>query len=111
MTAPGTGRRAGRGPNSLAAFATVVLGHRQQEVLGALVALWREGRRPCDADVAERLRLGINQITPRRHELARAGLIVRLGNKPAAWGRRVTVWAPVARQRQRQGNLFIGGPR
>ena len=102
MTARGIGRPVH--PNSLAAFQTVDLGRRQGEVLDAIAELCRRGERPCDADVGDYLHWTINQITPRRGELAAARRIVHAGDKIGKMGRKVACWRPAPVQLD-----FFGG--
>tara|TARA_R110000787_G_scaffold26344_26_gene73755 strand:+ start:2295 stop:2603 length:309 start_codon:yes stop_codon:yes gene_type:complete len=87
-------------PNSLAALDSIAgtLTARQAEVLAVIAVLHRNGRRPCDRDIADRLRLDINQVTGRRGELHEMGLIFMAGHKTGPSGRRTAVWAPTPQQ-------------
>lgn len=91
---------------SLEALDTVDVTTGQKAVLLAIRELHADRARPCDQDVAARLRWTINRVTPRRGELEVRGLVYRAGFKRGPTGRRVTVWAPPATQMQLR---LIGG--
>ena len=105
MSAPNLDWRARRvHPNSLAAFALVPIAPRQREVFEIIAQLYRDGFQPCDTDIADRLQWPISWVCPSRKELLIAGHVVKGGDKLGPHGRRVSCWAPVARQL----DLFTG---
>ena len=108
MSEPSIGGHAsGVAVNSIRALGSVPIARRQRQVLAAISELFCDGRRPSDQDMSALLQWPINTITPRRGELARAGLIKKGGNKRGTTERRVAWWRPVPQQL----DLFAGARR
>lgn len=89
--ARGTG---GVQPTSLAAYDSVALTERQQDVLDALFELGEAS----DQQIAERLGWTINRVTGRRGELVEAGLVMRGRIVDGPLRRKVSTWRPVPKQ-------------
>ena len=67
---------------------------RQRQVFAAFSELHRAGARPCDADVAEYLRLPVTWIAARRYEIVELGQLIQGGRKIGPAGAWVKWWRP-----------------